>query len=130
MTATVFGWRATAAAGRSVRLDRWGRDSWCNALGVDLPRPAARRGCKGPALSWARRHQAEGDLAEQGRLGTAGRQVHADARDVLDDTRTDLDEPVTDGRELGLGQRVGLGDRGAHGVHEPEGGGMQDEAYL
>jgi hypothetical protein len=49
---------------------------------------------------------------------------------VLDHTRTDLHETIPDRGELHLGERVRLRDRGTHGVHQPERGGVEHEADL
>jgi len=79
----------------------------CDALGVDLPRSAARRGVR-PLRARAGRQQAEGDGAEQRALRAAGRQLDADARDMLDHARGDLDQALPDGRELAAGERIGV----------------------
>ena len=96
---------------------------------VDLPLSAAGRGTR-PRSSWARRHQTERDEPEQRPLGATGRQLDADACDVLDYARTDLDEALSDCRELALGERAGLRDRGAHAMHQPECGGVKNKAHL
>jgi len=98
-------------------------------VGVDLPRSAARRGAR-PRSSWARRHQAERDEPEQRSLGATGRQLNADTCDVLDHTRTYLDQALSDRRELALGKRAGLRDCGAHAMHQPERGGVKNKAHL
>ena len=71
-----------------------------------------------PHSSRCGRHQAERDGAEQRSLRTAGRQLDADARDVLDHTRTDLDQALAERRELGLGQRVCLRDGSAQCINQ------------
>ena len=106
----------------------WGH-SLCNAFGIDLPRSAARRGPR-PRGSWAGRHQAEGDGPEQRPFRATRRQLDADARDVFDHARADLDQAFSDGRELATGERVGPRDRGAHAVHQPERGSMENEPHL
>jgi len=70
----------------------------CNAFGVDLPWSAARRGSL-PRGSRAGRHEAERDGAEQRALRATRRQLDADARDVLDHTRADLNQALPDRRE-------------------------------
>src|SRR6201997_5070826 len=114
MTAIDFARIATAVARRSVRLDRCDGDSLCNAFGgLSASDRRLARGAR-PRRLRLRRHQTERDLTEQGPLGAACRQMNADARDVLDDASTDLDETLTDRRELSLGQRACLGNRRAH----------------
>ena len=56
--------------------------------------------------------------------------MYANARSVLDHSRADLDQALPDRRELSFGQRAGLRDCGAHAMHQPERGGVEDEAYL
>src|SRR5262245_51621508 len=90
---------------------------------------AAGRGAW-PRRLWAGRHEAESDGAEQRPFRTTGRQLDADAREMLDHARADLDQARSDGRELALGERARLGDRGAHAVHQPERDGVEDEAHL
>lgn len=51
-------------------------------------------------------------------------------REVLDHARADLDQAFPDGRELALGERARLRDRGAHAMHQPERGGVADEPHL
>jgi hypothetical protein len=46
--------------------------------------------------------------------------VDANARDVLDHTRPNLDQAVSDRRELGAGERARPRDRDAHAVHQPD----------
>ena len=72
---------------------------------VDLPLSAARRGTQ-PRGSWAGRHETERDGAEQRPLRATRRQLDANARDVLDHARADLDQAVPDGRELSPRERV------------------------
>ena len=76
----------------------------------DLPVSAARRGAQ-PRGSWAGRHETERDGSEQCPLRATRRQLDADARDVLDHARADLDQALADGRELAAGERVGPRDR-------------------
>ena len=64
-----------------------------------MPGSAARRGTR-PRGSWAGRHQAERDGSEQCPFRATRRQLDADARDVLDHARADLDQALPDGREL------------------------------
>ena len=54
----------------------------------------------------------------------------AHPRRGLADAGGELQKPEADGRELGLGQRVGLGDGGAYGEDQPISGGVQDEPHL
>ena len=49
---------------------------------------------------------------------------------MLDHARADLDQALSDGRELALRKPACLGDRGAHTMHQPEGGGVEDEPHL
>jgi len=56
--------------------------------------------------------------------------VYANARNVLDYSRADLDQALPDRCELSLGQRARLRDRGAHGMHQPERSGVEDEPDL
>src|SRR6266478_3393991 len=77
------------------------RNSQCNAFGVDLPRSAAQRGTK-PRRSSGGWREAERDSAEQAPLGAAGRQLDADAREVFDHARADLDQALADSGELSL----------------------------
>ncbi len=49
---------------------------------------------------------------------------------MLDHARPDLDQALSDGRELALRKWARLGDRGAHTMHQPEGGGVEDEPHL
>ena len=56
--------------------------------------------------------------------------MDADARNVLDHARPDLDQTLSERRELGRGERIGRRDRGAHAVHQPERGGVQNEPHL
>ena len=52
---------------------------------------AARRGTR-PRGLWAGRHEAEGDGAEQRARRAARRQMNADAGEMLDHARADLDQ--------------------------------------
>jgi hypothetical protein len=56
--------------------------------------------------------------------------VYANARNVLDDPRTDLDQVLAYRCELSVGQRAGLRDGSPHAMHQPERGGMEDEPHL
>src|SRR5271163_3057095 len=56
--------------------------------------------------------------------------MYANARSVLDHSRADLDQALSDRRELSFGQRARLRDCGAHAMHQPERSGIEDEAYL
>ncbi len=56
--------------------------------------------------------------------------MNADARDVLYDARSNLDEPLSDGRELSLDQRACLGNGRSHRMHQPECSGVQHKANL
>jgi hypothetical protein len=49
---------------------------------------------------------------------------------VLDHARSDLDQALSDGRELGTGERVGSRDGSAHAMHQPERGGVKNEPHL
>ena len=51
-------------------------------------------------------------------------------RAVCSITRSDLDEALTYRCELSLGQRAGLRDGGAHAIHKPERGGVQNKPHL
>ena len=56
--------------------------------------------------------------------------MNANAGEMLDHTRADLDQSFPDGRELALGKRIAPRDRGAHAMHQPERGGVEDEPHL
>ena len=56
--------------------------------------------------------------------------MYANARSVFDHARSDLDQALTYRCELSLGQRAGLGDGGAHAMHKPERGGVQNKPHL
>src|SRR6516165_990597 len=56
--------------------------------------------------------------------------MYANARSVFDHARSDLDQALTYHCELSLGQRAGLGDGGAHAMHKPERGGVQNKPNL
>jgi hypothetical protein len=56
--------------------------------------------------------------------------VYANARNVLDHARADLDQALPDRRELSLGQQARLRDRGAYAMHQPERRGVEDEPHL
>jgi hypothetical protein len=45
-------------------------------------------------------------------------------------TRSDLDQALSERRELAIGERVGPRDRGAHPMHQPERGGVENETHL
>jgi hypothetical protein len=85
-------------------------------VGVDLPWMAARRGPR-PRSSWAGPHEAERNGSEQCRLWTTRWQLYADAGNVLDHARANLDQALSDCRELAAGKRVGARDRGADAMH-------------
>src|ERR1700751_683132 len=119
MTAMDFARIPAGGERRSVRLDRCEGNSPCNALGIDLPCRRLGRGAR-PRRLWLCRYQTERDLPEQGPLRAAWWQMNADARDVLDNARADLDETLSNCREFGLGQRTCLGYCRAHGPHQPE----------
>ena len=120
--------RRTDARRRSVRRDRCEDTRCATRLGL-ICLSAARRGAR-PRGPWAGSQQAERHGSEQCPLRATRRQLDADARDVLDHARADLDQALPDGRELALGERVRLRDRGAHAMHQPERGGVQDEPHL
>jgi hypothetical protein len=44
----------------------------------------------------------------------------ADARNVLDHARANLDQALSDRRELAAGERIGTRDRGADAVQQPK----------
>src|SRR5258706_14015683 len=110
--------------GRSVSLDHAPRDAFLHIYPARVPRRSAladrrwttrcatrfglmrpRRRLVGgtrPRGSWAGRHQAERYGLEQRPLRATRRQLDADAREVLDHARADLDQPLADGRALGL----------------------------
>jgi hypothetical protein len=46
--------------------------------------------------------------------------LYADAGNVLDHARANLDQALSDCRELAAGKRVGARDRGADAMHQPE----------
>src|SRR5215469_12332975 len=119
MMAMDFARIPAGAEKRSVRLDRCEGNSLCNALGIDLPVRRLGRGAR-PRRLRLRWQQTERDLTEQGPLRAARWQVNADARNVLDNARADLDETLSNRRELSLGQWACLGYCRAHGPHQPE----------
>ncbi len=49
---------------------------------------------------------------------------------MLDHARADLDQALSERRELALRKRARLGDRGAHTMHQPERCGVEDEPHL
>ena len=63
-------------------------------------------------------------------LRAAGRQLNADAGEMLDHARADLDQALAYRRELAAGERIAPRDRGAHAMHQPERGGVEDEPHL
>jgi hypothetical protein len=73
---------------------------------------AARLGAW-PRSSWAGSQQAECDGSEQCPLRATRWQVDADARNVLDHARPELDQALSGRRELSAGERARLRDRGA-----------------
>jgi hypothetical protein len=78
-----------------------------------VPGTAARRGAR-PRRSRAGRHGSERDGPEQVALGATRRQLDADACDVLDHGRADLDQALPDRCELSRRKGARLRDRGAH----------------
>jgi hypothetical protein len=56
--------------------------------------------------------------------------LDADACEMLDHACADFDQALADCRELGTGERIGLRDRGAHAMHQPERGGVKNEPHL
>src|SRR3977135_4619702 len=94
-------------------------NSLCNAFRIDLPLSAAHRGTR-PRGSWAGSQQAERDGSEQCPLRATRRQLDADARDVLGHARADLDQALSDGRELTPGQWARLGDCGSTPMRKTE----------
>jgi hypothetical protein len=68
-----------------------------------------------PGRLRAGRHQAKLDGAEQGSLRAVGRQLDADAGEVLDHACADLDKALADGGELSLcgGSVCGMASRAA-----------------
>ena len=74
--------------------------------------------------------EAERDSAEQSSLWTTGRQLDADAREVLDHACADLDQTLPDGDELSICERVGLRNGVAHAEHQPVRGGVKREPHL
>ena len=81
------------------------RCSWCNALRFDLP-GRRLKGTARPGISRYRGHQTERDVAEQGLLGTAGWQMDADARNMLDDACSNLNELLAYRREATFGHTL------------------------
>lgn len=49
---------------------------------------------------------------------------------MLDHARADLDQALSERRELALRKRARLGDRGAHTMHQPERCGVEDKPRL
>lgn len=91
-----------------IPIDWIGTDnSPCNAFGVDLPLLGTRSGAQ-PFGSRARRQKPERDGTEQRPVRATHRQPNADARDVLDHARSDLDQALSDRGELGCCERVRL----------------------
>ena len=56
--------------------------------------------------------------------------MDANARDVLDHARANLDQALPDRRELGAGERARPRNRGAHAMHQPERGSVENEPHL
>src|SRR5512145_1228456 len=83
-----------------------------------------------PRHSRAGRRQAGRDGPEQRAFGAARWQLDADARRMLDHTRADLDEALTDCCELGRRQPARRRYCRAHAVHQPERGRVQHETHL
>ena len=69
-----------------------------------------------------------GQISEPSSLRTGGGERELDAACGLDDARADLQQLFAQGRELGDGERMGLGDGVAQ--HHPIGGGVQNEPHL
>jgi hypothetical protein len=77
-----------------------------------------------------RTHEAERNGSEQCPLRATRRQLYADARNVFDHARANLDQALSDRREPSSGERARLRDRGAHAMHQPERGGVENEPHL
>ena len=75
-------------------------------------------------------HEAERDGSERCPFRATRRQLDAGARNVLDHARANLDQALSDRRELAAGERVGTRDRGADAVHQPKRGGVKNEPDL
>ena len=67
---------------------------------------------------------------EQLGFGTCGGERDADPCRGLGDASGDLDQPHTQGGELGRGERLWFGNGFAHRRHQPVGGGVQHQANL
>ena len=72
----------------------------------------------------------DGNGLEHLGIGASGGKCHADARCGLDDAGGDLDEPQTQGGELGVCQSLGPGNLLADAPEQPVGGGVQDQPHL
>jgi hypothetical protein len=81
---------------------------------------AARRNAPPRGLR-AGRHEADSDGSEQGRFQATRRQLDADVREVFDHAGPDLDQALSDGRELATGERAGLRNRRARTPHHQNG---------
>jgi hypothetical protein len=92
---------------------------------VDLPCSSGRM--PPPLPGW---REAKRDGAEQLALRAACGQLDADAREVLDHTRTDLDKTLAEGIELSLCERVRLRNGVAHVKHQPKRCSVKDEPHL
>ena len=71
-----------------------------------------------------------GALITTARPPDSSSQLNADAGEMFDHARADLDQSFPDGRELALGERIAPRDSGAHAMHQPERGGVEDEPHL
>src|SRR3954447_19056886 len=83
-----------------------------------------------PRSSWAGPHEAERNGSEQCRLWTTRWQLDADARNVFDHARANLDQALSDCRKLSAGERTRLRNRSPHAMHQPERGGVKNEPHL
>src|SRR5215470_11586442 len=120
---------AAHARRRAVRPDRCAATRSATRLGLICLARRRKRGTM-PRRSSAGWREAERDGAEQRSLRITGRQLDADAREMLDHARADLDQTLADGRELGLCERVCLRNGVAYGEHQPIRGGVESEPNL
>ena len=74
--------------------------------------------------------EADGDAAKQCVVRACCGKGDADACGGLGDACGDFEEAHSQGGELGVGERMRLGDGVAHRQHQPVGGGMQHETHL
>jgi hypothetical protein len=114
--------RAAEGAGRAIARPAPLRQRQAKR---DIPSGQARHRVRPSATS----RQAKRDIANECPLGTARREMEADASDVLDDTRTDLNEPLADRRELGVRPRATRLNGRAQRM-QPEGGAASTGALL